>query len=148
MKKSMMMIAALMIAAMAFAQGPKSPKVRKGPDFKAQKVTEWMKKELALTPDQEAKILAINNTTFKQLYIVKNDSSMSNESKKAKRKELRKGRYDQYKTVLTADQLVLLKQKAKEHKEAKKAKKESKGKMPKKANGSELSDDDIDDLID
>jgi protein CpxP len=146
MKKLMMMIAACSIVAFSFAQVSKPAKGK--PEMKAKKHTEWMKKELNLSPEQETKIYDINLSTITKAKAIKNDASLDSASRKAKLKEIHKARLVEYKKVLNADQLALLKQKAKEHRATKKEKVGKK--MPGEKNKvfqKELSDEDIEEII-
>ena len=85
------------------AQKPGKGAGQAPPEQRAANITARMKTELKLTPAQEPKILAINLKIAKKMDELKKISD-----EKARHKavgELNKQREEEYKTVLTADQL-------------------------------------------
>ncbi|MBI3234592.1 MAG: hypothetical protein HYZ42_11220 [Bacteroidetes bacterium] len=150
MKKLVLMIAAVAIASFSFAQVKQGKGPGKGnPVKRAQKQTEWMKKELNLNADQEAKVSQVNLNAVNRLMAIPRDTTLTPDAKKGQRKVVKKMRLDQFKAILTPEQMTTFKQKMKERHEMKKGKKALPKQDPK--DGGEklgLSDSDIEDLMD
>lgn len=72
-------------------------------------------KELNLTPDQQAELKTIRENMKQQAQAIKNDSSLTEDQKKAKFKELRKSTHEQMMAKLTPDQQAKFKEMRKEH---------------------------------
>jgi protein CpxP len=67
-------------------------------------------KELNLTADQQAQIKATRQQTRDAIKALHDDTSLSQDQKRAKMKELRKGERDQVEALLTPDQLPKFKE--------------------------------------
>jgi uncharacterized protein YgiM (DUF1202 family) len=64
----------------------------------------WMTKELNLTADQQAKLKPILEEQQKQIETVWQDTSLTDDAKKAKKKEIKSATSTQIKALLTAEQ--------------------------------------------
>ncbi len=84
-----------------------------------------LKEKLSLTDDQAAKLKAQHETLKQRKLAIKNDASLSAESKKTKMQDLKNEAAEQRKNILTADQQKKMQELKKEHKNkgSKKAKK-------------------------
>jgi Spy/CpxP family protein refolding chaperone len=65
---------------------------------------EMLTKRLNLTTDQQTQVKAIDEDTAKQMTAVRNDTSLSQDDKRAKMMEVRKGSQDKIRAVLTDEQ--------------------------------------------
>ena len=132
---------------------PRKEHKMKSPEDRATKVTDWMTKELALTPEQSTKVKVINLKAFLKLKTLKADTTLAKEQRKAQHKAIKPERRTELKAVLTSEQTEKLKAsvKAKKelHKERKAAKqKDGKVNVPsKKMVGPSLTDEELDDLL-
>jgi periplasmic protein CpxP/Spy len=104
---------------------------KKTPDERAQHRTEWMTKELGLSPEQIAKVNPINITYARAISEVKDMKDV--EAKKTRSKALRDKRDADLKAVLTPEQFTKLTT-LREQKEGKKDKEDKKGKKDKTHN--------------
>lgn len=153
MKKVMMLVVMAMVAVTTMAQVQEKKGGPVKPEKRSQKLTTWMKQEINLTAAQEPKVYAINLTAIKNLMQLKKDSAISQEVKKQRAKEIQKVRVEQLKSVLTPEQQELLKAKLKERKLAKRSEKGKAGKAPKGSvsktpSGFQLTDDELEEVID
>jgi Spy/CpxP family protein refolding chaperone len=64
----------------------------------------WMTKELNLTADQQAKLKPILEEQQKQIEAVWQDTSLTEEAKMAKKKEIKSATSTQIKALLTSEQ--------------------------------------------
>jgi Spy/CpxP family protein refolding chaperone len=71
----------------------------------AQKRMEKMKTDLNLTDDQVAKMQAQRESSMEQMKAIRENSSLSEEQRKAQLMDLRKSNHDSMNNILTADQL-------------------------------------------
>src|SRR5580765_2013034 len=88
-------------AAPAAPQGQMGP--RGGGRMEARQV-EMLTKRLNLTADQQTQVKAIDDDTMKQMATVRNDTSLSQDDKRAKMMDIRKGSQDKIRAVLTDEQ--------------------------------------------
>jgi protein CpxP len=65
---------------------------------------EMLTQKLNLTADQQTKVKAIDEDTGKQMMAVRNDTSLSQDDKRAKMMDIRKGSQDKIRGVLTDEQ--------------------------------------------
>ena len=65
---------------------------------------EMLTQKLNLTADQQTKVKAIDEDTGKQMMAVRNDASLSQDDKRAKMMDIRKGSQDKIRGILTDDQ--------------------------------------------
>lgn len=85
---------------------------------------QWLSEQLNLTDDQKAKLKPILEDQAKQLKAVHDDTSLSQEQKRTKFREIHEATHSQVKAVLTAEQqkkFAELKEEAKEQHYGKKA---------------------------
>lgn len=61
-------------------------------------------KRLNLTADQQTQVKAIDEDTGKQMMAVRNDTSLSQDDKRAKMMDIRKASQDKIRGILTDDQ--------------------------------------------
>jgi Spy/CpxP family protein refolding chaperone len=66
--------------------------------------TAMLTQKLDLTTDQQAQVKSINDDARSQMMALRNDTSMSNDDKRAKMMEIRKTSNDKIRAVLTDDQ--------------------------------------------
>ena len=83
------------------AQKDRSEKMK----MMAQKRMEKMKTDLNLTDDQVVKMQAQKESSMKQMKAIRENSSLSEEQKKAQLMDLRKSNHESMNNILTADQL-------------------------------------------
>jgi Spy/CpxP family protein refolding chaperone len=76
-----------------------------------------LKKDLNLTDDQVAKLKQQHEAADQQLKAVREDKSLTDDQKKAKVKDIRKQQYEDFKSVLTPEQLQKVEIHAKARKE-------------------------------
>jgi periplasmic protein CpxP/Spy len=92
---------------------------------------EWLSKELNLTDEQKAKVKPILEEQTKQMRATKEDTSLSQEQKRDKMKQIHETTHSQINEILTPEQqkkFVELKEQQKEHREGSK---ESPSEQPK-----------------
>jgi periplasmic protein CpxP/Spy len=65
---------------------------------------EMLTQKLNLTADQQTKVKAIDEDTGKQMMAVRNDTSLSQDDKRAKMMDIRKSSQDKIRGVLTDEQ--------------------------------------------
>jgi Spy/CpxP family protein refolding chaperone len=65
---------------------------------------EMLTKRLDLTADQQAKVKTIQEDSGKQMMALRNDTTMSQDDKRAKMMDLRKSSSDKIRAILTDDQ--------------------------------------------
>ena len=65
---------------------------------------EMLTKELNLTADQQTQVKAIDDDTAKQMMALRNDTSLSQDDRRAKMMDIRKGSQDKIRAILTDDQ--------------------------------------------
>jgi protein CpxP len=65
---------------------------------------EMLTQKLNLTTDQQAKVKAIDEDTGKQMMALRNDTSLSQDDRRAKMMDIRKSSQDKIRAVLTDDQ--------------------------------------------
>jgi len=82
--------------------------------------------KLNLTDDQKAKLKPILQDQMQQMKTVREDSSLSQEQKRAKMKSIHESLHDQINTVLTPEQQAKFKQMRQEQMEKHKGMKEGK----------------------
>jgi Spy/CpxP family protein refolding chaperone len=92
---------------------------------------EWLSKELNLTDDQKAKVKPILDEQTKQMRAMQEDSSLTQDQKREKMKQLHQTTHSQINEILTPEQqkkFAALKEQQKEHHEGSK---ESPSEQPK-----------------
>ena len=65
---------------------------------------EMLTQKLNLTADQQVKVKAIDEDTGKQMMALRNDTSLSQDDRRAKMMDIRKSSQDKIRAVLTDDQ--------------------------------------------
>jgi periplasmic protein CpxP/Spy len=85
----------------ASPQGP--PREGGGPRGGRSQV-EMLTKRLNLTTDQQAQVKAIDEDTGKQMMALRNDTSLSQDERRSKMMEIRKGSQDKIRAILTDEQ--------------------------------------------
>lgn len=65
---------------------------------------EMLTKRLNLTADQQAQVRTIDEDTGKQMMALRNDTSLSQDERRSKMMEIRKGSQDKIRAILTDDQ--------------------------------------------
>jgi periplasmic protein CpxP/Spy len=92
---------------------------------------EWLSKELNLTDEQKAKVKPILDDQTKQMHATQEDSSLTQEQKREKMKQIHQTTHSQINDILTPEQqkkFAALKEQQKEHHEGSK---ESPSEQPK-----------------
>jgi Spy/CpxP family protein refolding chaperone len=92
---------------------------------------EWLSKELNLTDDQKAKVKPILEEQTKQMHAAQEDTSLTQEQKRDKMKQIHQTTHSQINEILTPEQqkkFAALKEQQKEHREGSK---ESPSEQPK-----------------
>ena len=89
-------------------------KTGKTPQERAQFKTDWMAKELSLTAEQKTQVAGLNMEAVEKNQGIRNNASLTAEQKKAAWQESRKAQKEKLKTILTAEQLAVLKAKKEE----------------------------------
>ena len=92
---------------------------------------EWLSKELNLTDEQKAKVKPILDDQSKQMHATQEDTSLSQEQKRDKMKQIHQTTHSQINEILTPEQqkkFAALKEQQKEHREGSK---ESPSEQPK-----------------
>jgi periplasmic protein CpxP/Spy len=93
------------ITANVSAQAPSGGKQQMDPQQMAQKMTDHVKQNVTgITPDQESKILAAEQTFTKGMEAARNTSNGDRDAMKSQMQPLKDNRDAQIKTILTADQ--------------------------------------------
>lgn len=91
---------------MAQDSAPATPQGQMGPrggNMQGRQL-EMLTKRLNLTADQQTQVKAIDDDTAKQMMAVRNDTSLSQDDKRAKMMDIRKGSQDKIRAILTDDQ--------------------------------------------
>lgn len=83
---------------------PSPPQGQMGPRGGGRGQLEMLTKRLNLTADQQTQVKGIDEDTGKQMMAVRNDTSLSQDDKRAKMMEIRKGSQDKIRAILTDDQ--------------------------------------------
>jgi len=91
-----------MLAQDAAPAGP--PPGQMGPRGGGRGQLEMLTKRLDLTTDQQAQVKTIEEDTGKQMMALRNDTSISQDDKRAKMMDLRKASSDKIRAILTDDQ--------------------------------------------
>ena len=94
------------IPMMAQDPAPAAPQGQMGPRGRGMegRQLEMLTQKLNLTADQQTKVKAIDEDTGKQMMAVRNDASLSQDDKRAKMMDIRKGSQDKIRGILTDDQ--------------------------------------------
>jgi periplasmic protein CpxP/Spy len=85
----------------ASPQGP--PREGRGPGGGRSQV-EMLTKRLNLTTDQQAQVRTIDEDTGKQMMALRNDTSLSQDDRRSKMMEIRKGSQDKIRAILSDEQ--------------------------------------------
>jgi Spy/CpxP family protein refolding chaperone len=91
-----------MVAQDAAPAGP--PPGQMGPRGGGAGQLEMLTKRLDLTTDQQAKVKTIQEDSGKQMMTLRNDTTMSQDDKRAKMMDIRKSSSDKIRAILTDDQ--------------------------------------------
>jgi protein CpxP len=94
------------IPLMAQDAAPAAPQGQMGPRGRGMegRQLEMLTQKLNLTADQQAKVKAIDEDTGKQMMALRNDSSLSQDDRRAKMMDIRKSSQDKIRGILTDDQ--------------------------------------------
>ena len=94
------------IPMMAQDSAPAAPQGQMGPRGRGMegRQLEMLTQKLNLTADQQVKVKAIDEDTGKQMMALRNDTSLSQDDRRAKMMDIRKSSQDKIRAVLTDDQ--------------------------------------------
>jgi Spy/CpxP family protein refolding chaperone len=131
--KSFFIAAAIVFTAQSFYA---QEQTKRSPEERAKLHTERMTKQLALSPDQQAKVTELNLGIARKNEAVRNNVNMTPEQKKESIKGNMQGRNDVLKTILTVEQF----EKFKQHQDMRKEKVQENHKNDRELKGSNLEE--------
>jgi len=100
------MSALIAIPTMAQDSAPTAPQGQMGPRGRGMegRQLEMLTQKLNLTADQQTKVKVIDEDTGKQMMALRNDTSLSQDDKRAKMMDIRKSSQEKIRGILTDDQ--------------------------------------------